>query len=153
MNNPGRIRATQLQVGFIGLEDQSAPMAVAVSKAGFALHIWARRPASLGALGPSTVFVNHGTPATRKRMPPQGAAERGRCRLPGRTGQWRSARHCFRRRARLYDPRAGGRFRWGEALAASVRSTGLFFDAAVWHQPNNGDSAIDRQTQPSAFQG
>lgn len=40
-----------LQVGFIGLGDQGGPMAVAIAEAGFSLHVWARRPASLDALG------------------------------------------------------------------------------------------------------
>lgn len=34
-------------VGFIGLGDQGAPMATAIAEAGFTLHVWARRPASL----------------------------------------------------------------------------------------------------------
>lgn len=38
-------------VGFIGLGDQGAPMAVAVAEAGFPLQVWARRPESLEALG------------------------------------------------------------------------------------------------------
>jgi 3-hydroxyisobutyrate dehydrogenase-like beta-hydroxyacid dehydrogenase len=55
--------ASSLQVGFIGLGDQGAPMAVALAEAGFELHVWARRPASMDALGtvPCTV---HDTPAT-----------------------------------------------------------------------------------------
>ncbi|MEN4977194.1 hypothetical protein ABEI05_03610 [Erwinia billingiae] len=36
MNTLAESRATQLQVGFIGLGDQGAPMAVAISEAGFA---------------------------------------------------------------------------------------------------------------------
>lgn len=40
-----------LHVGFIGLGDQGLPMAVAVAEAGFPLHVWARRPASLERLG------------------------------------------------------------------------------------------------------
>jgi 3-hydroxyisobutyrate dehydrogenase-like beta-hydroxyacid dehydrogenase len=38
-------------VGFIGLGDQGLPMAVAIAEAGYALHVWARRPSSLHALG------------------------------------------------------------------------------------------------------
>ena len=37
-------------VGFIGLGDQGAPIARAIAEAGFTLHAWARRPASLKAL-------------------------------------------------------------------------------------------------------
>ncbi|WP_247706371.1 NAD(P)-dependent oxidoreductase [Streptomyces liliiviolaceus] len=37
-------------VGFIGLGDQGLPMASAVAEAGFALRVWARRPASLEPL-------------------------------------------------------------------------------------------------------
>lgn len=38
-------------VGFIGLGDQGLAMAVAIAEAGFPLHVWARRPTSLEALG------------------------------------------------------------------------------------------------------
>jgi 3-hydroxyisobutyrate dehydrogenase-like beta-hydroxyacid dehydrogenase len=37
-------------VGFIGLGDQGAPIARAIAEAGFTLHAWSRRPASLSAL-------------------------------------------------------------------------------------------------------
>lgn len=37
-------------VGFIGLGDQGLPMARAIAEAGFPLHVWARRPASLEPL-------------------------------------------------------------------------------------------------------
>lgn len=37
-------------VGFIGLGDQGLPMATAIAEAGFPLHAWARRPASLDGL-------------------------------------------------------------------------------------------------------
>ena len=37
-------------VGFIGLGDQGAPMAQAISDSGFGLHVWARRPQSLDVL-------------------------------------------------------------------------------------------------------
>jgi len=43
---PGR-----LSVGFVGLGDQGLPMAKAIAEAGFPLHVWARRPESLLALG------------------------------------------------------------------------------------------------------
>lgn len=39
-----------LSVGFIGLGDQGGPMARAIGEAGFPLHVWARRPASLDVL-------------------------------------------------------------------------------------------------------
>ena len=42
---------TRPVVGFIGLGDQGLPMATAIAEAGFPLHLWARRPASLDALG------------------------------------------------------------------------------------------------------
>jgi 3-hydroxyisobutyrate dehydrogenase-like beta-hydroxyacid dehydrogenase len=38
-------------VGFIGLGDQGLPMATAIAEAGYQLNVWARRPASLEALG------------------------------------------------------------------------------------------------------
>lgn len=40
----------QLAVGFIGLGDQGLPMAVAIAEAGYSLHVWARRQASIDAL-------------------------------------------------------------------------------------------------------
>lgn len=42
--------ASPLNVGFIGLGDQGLPMAIALADAGFVLHTWARRPASLDGL-------------------------------------------------------------------------------------------------------
>lgn len=42
--------AGALNVGFIGLGDQGGPMARAIGEAGFKLHVWARRPASLEVL-------------------------------------------------------------------------------------------------------
>lgn len=38
------------RIGWVGLGDQGAPMARAIAEAGYALHVWARRPASLIAL-------------------------------------------------------------------------------------------------------
>ncbi|SMF73298.1 3-hydroxyisobutyrate dehydrogenase [Tistlia consotensis] len=38
-----------LVIGFVGLGDQGGPMARAIAEAGFDLHVWARRPASLEA--------------------------------------------------------------------------------------------------------
>lgn len=38
-------------VGFIGPGDQGLPVATAIADAGYELHAWARRPASLQALG------------------------------------------------------------------------------------------------------
>ncbi|GAA3630801.1 NAD(P)-dependent oxidoreductase [Kineosporia mesophila] len=49
-------------VGFIGLGDQGLPMATAIAEAGFALHVWARRPASLERLGDTPATI-HATPA------------------------------------------------------------------------------------------
>lgn len=42
--------ATKPAVGWIGLGDQGLPMAAAIATAGYPLHVWARRPASLEAL-------------------------------------------------------------------------------------------------------
>jgi 3-hydroxyisobutyrate dehydrogenase-like beta-hydroxyacid dehydrogenase len=42
---------TKPAVGWIGLGDQGLPMAVAIAEAGYPLHVWARRPASLDAPG------------------------------------------------------------------------------------------------------
>ncbi|WP_051845143.1 NAD(P)-dependent oxidoreductase [Streptomyces sp. NRRL S-813] len=47
-------------VGFIGLGDQGLPMATAVAEAGFPLHVWARRPASLDGLR-DVPHLSHGT--------------------------------------------------------------------------------------------
>lgn len=49
-------------VGFIGLGDQGLPMATAIAGAGYQLNVWARRPASLGALG-DTPYTAHATVA------------------------------------------------------------------------------------------
>jgi 3-hydroxyisobutyrate dehydrogenase-like beta-hydroxyacid dehydrogenase len=40
----------QLNIGFIGLGDQGAPMARAIAAAGWPLHVWARHPRSLAVL-------------------------------------------------------------------------------------------------------
>jgi 3-hydroxyisobutyrate dehydrogenase-like beta-hydroxyacid dehydrogenase len=40
---------SELKVGFVGLGDQGAPMAEAISDAGFELHVWARRAQSFDA--------------------------------------------------------------------------------------------------------
>ena len=50
---------TKPAVGWIGLGDQGLPMAVAIAEAGYPLHVWARHPASLDALG-GTSHVRHG---------------------------------------------------------------------------------------------
>jgi 3-hydroxyisobutyrate dehydrogenase-like beta-hydroxyacid dehydrogenase len=42
--------STQLNIGFIGLGDQGAPMARAIAEAGWPLHVWARHPGSLAVL-------------------------------------------------------------------------------------------------------
>ncbi|NGO68338.1 NAD(P)-dependent oxidoreductase [Streptomyces boncukensis] len=47
-------------VGWIGLGDQGLPMARAVAEAGFPLHAWARRPASLDGLS-GVPYVRHDT--------------------------------------------------------------------------------------------
>ena len=52
--------ATKPAVGFVGLGDQGLPMATAVARAGYPLHAWARRSASLDALG-DTEHVGHDT--------------------------------------------------------------------------------------------
>ena len=52
--------ATKPAVGFVGLGDQGLPMATAVARAGYPLHAWARRAASLDALG-DTEHVRHDT--------------------------------------------------------------------------------------------
>jgi 3-hydroxyisobutyrate dehydrogenase-like beta-hydroxyacid dehydrogenase len=39
-----------LKIGFVGLGDQGAPMAEAISEAGFELHVWARRAQSFNAI-------------------------------------------------------------------------------------------------------
>jgi len=39
-----------LKIGFVGLGDQGAPMAGAISEAGFELHVWARRAQSFNAI-------------------------------------------------------------------------------------------------------
>src|ERR1700756_1526996 len=41
---------SELKIGFIGLGDQGAPMAEAISEAGFELHVWARRAPSFDAI-------------------------------------------------------------------------------------------------------
>jgi 3-hydroxyisobutyrate dehydrogenase-like beta-hydroxyacid dehydrogenase len=41
---------TPLNIGFIGLGDQGAPMARAIAEAGWPLHVWARHPSSLAVL-------------------------------------------------------------------------------------------------------
>ena len=50
---------TKPAVGWIGLGDQGLPMAVAIAEAGYSLHVWARRPASLDALA-GAPHVRHG---------------------------------------------------------------------------------------------
>jgi 3-hydroxyisobutyrate dehydrogenase-like beta-hydroxyacid dehydrogenase len=41
----------QPAIGLIGLGDQGLPMATAIAEAGYPLHVWARHPGSLDALG------------------------------------------------------------------------------------------------------
>jgi len=49
------------RVGFIGLGDQGGPMAIAIADAGFNLHVWARRQASLDVLD-GVPHVAHASP-------------------------------------------------------------------------------------------
>jgi 3-hydroxyisobutyrate dehydrogenase-like beta-hydroxyacid dehydrogenase len=51
---------TKPAVAWIGLGDQGLPMAVAIAESGYPLHVWARRPASLQALG-DVPYVRHHT--------------------------------------------------------------------------------------------
>jgi 3-hydroxyisobutyrate dehydrogenase-like beta-hydroxyacid dehydrogenase len=48
-------------VGFIGLGEQGAPIAARIAKAGWPLHLWARRPESLTPFAPAGA-VRHLTP-------------------------------------------------------------------------------------------
>src|SRR5690348_2961083 len=41
---------SDLKIGFVGLGDQGAPMAQAISDAGLELHVWARRAQSFDAI-------------------------------------------------------------------------------------------------------
>src|ERR1700686_3715357 len=41
---------SELKIGFVGLGDQGAPVAEAISDAGFELHVWARRAQSFDAI-------------------------------------------------------------------------------------------------------
>jgi 3-hydroxyisobutyrate dehydrogenase-like beta-hydroxyacid dehydrogenase len=50
--------STQLNIGFIGLGDQGAPMAQAIAEAGWPLHVWARHPRSLAVLA-DTPYTTH----------------------------------------------------------------------------------------------
>lgn len=52
---------TKPTVGFIGLGDQGLPMATAIAGAGYPLHVWARHPESLEALGDTEYFGHDGT--------------------------------------------------------------------------------------------
>ena len=55
---------SELRIGFVGLGDQGAPMAEAISDAGFELHVWARRPQFLapGGIQPRTNTSAHSSP-------------------------------------------------------------------------------------------
>jgi 3-hydroxyisobutyrate dehydrogenase-like beta-hydroxyacid dehydrogenase len=50
--------STQLNIGFIGLGDQGAPMAQAIAEAGWPLHVWARHLRSLAVLA-NTPYTTH----------------------------------------------------------------------------------------------
>ncbi|HEY6410901.1 MAG TPA: NAD(P)-binding domain-containing protein [Ktedonobacteraceae bacterium] len=45
-------------IGFIGLGDQGLPLATAIAEAGYPLHVWARQPGSLDALG-NVAHIRH----------------------------------------------------------------------------------------------
>jgi len=49
----------QPAIGFIGLSDQGLPMATTIAEAGYPLHVRARHPGSLDALG-NVTHVRHG---------------------------------------------------------------------------------------------
>jgi 3-hydroxyisobutyrate dehydrogenase-like beta-hydroxyacid dehydrogenase len=51
MNTTTNNNAKNLQVGFVGLGDQGAPMAIAIAEAGWPLRVWARHERSYEALG------------------------------------------------------------------------------------------------------
>jgi 3-hydroxyisobutyrate dehydrogenase-like beta-hydroxyacid dehydrogenase len=55
--------STQLNIGFIGLGDQGAPMAQAIAEAGWPLHVWARHPRSLAALADTPHTTHDSVPA------------------------------------------------------------------------------------------
>jgi len=46
------------EIGFIGLGVRGLPMATAIAEAGYSLHVWARHPGSLDALG-DAAYVRH----------------------------------------------------------------------------------------------
>ena len=52
----------QLDIGFIGLGDQGAPMAQAIAEAGWPLHVWARHPRSLGVLADAPHTIHDSVP-------------------------------------------------------------------------------------------
>ena len=49
-----------LKIGFVGLGDQGAPIAEAISEAGFELHVWARRAAIIVSSGSSAILQSIG---------------------------------------------------------------------------------------------
>lgn len=51
MNTTTNTHSRNLQVGFVGLGDQGAPMAIAIAEAGWPLRVWARHERSYEALG------------------------------------------------------------------------------------------------------
>jgi 3-hydroxyisobutyrate dehydrogenase-like beta-hydroxyacid dehydrogenase len=51
MNTKTNTNNKNLQVGFVGLGDQGAPMAIAIAEAGWPLRVWARHERSYEALG------------------------------------------------------------------------------------------------------
>ena len=49
---------SELEIGFVGLGDQGAPLAAPISDAGLELHVWARRAESFSALS-SVKYFRH----------------------------------------------------------------------------------------------
>jgi 3-hydroxyisobutyrate dehydrogenase-like beta-hydroxyacid dehydrogenase len=54
--------STQLNIGFIGLGDQGAPMARAIAEAGWPLHVWARHPSSYAVLADARYTTHDSVP-------------------------------------------------------------------------------------------
>ena len=63
----GRTGAGRPAVGWVGLGDQGLPMATAIARAGFPLHVWARRPTSLAGWATSNTCAKVNTRAHLER--------------------------------------------------------------------------------------
>ena len=50
---------SDLKIGFVGLGDQGAPMAEAISDAGLELHVWARRAESFDTISGAKYLRHH----------------------------------------------------------------------------------------------